>query len=125
VGIEKRNRRSLHYASLRSGWQFCCGGAGISRGSSCGYNRIVIPTGAKRSGGTCGSFPPVLAHPLQPLKATVPGPTHPYYHSANFFLAGSGAVAGTAFTSVAAHFIICTENSDLLSGVSGSPILMD
>jgi hypothetical protein len=28
----------------------------ISRWSSCGHNRIVIPTGAQRSGGTCGSF---------------------------------------------------------------------
>jgi hypothetical protein len=30
-------------------------------------NRIVIPTGAKRSGGTCGFFPWVLTQPLNPV----------------------------------------------------------
>jgi hypothetical protein len=28
-------------------------GWGVSRFTCCGYHRIVIPTGAKRSGGTC------------------------------------------------------------------------
>jgi hypothetical protein len=36
------------------------GGGNASRWSFCGHNRIVIPTGAKRSGGTCGSSPRVL-----------------------------------------------------------------
>ena len=33
-----------------------CGGKVVLAEALCGHNRIVIPTGAKRSGGTCGFF---------------------------------------------------------------------
>ena len=49
----------------------------------------------------------------------------PYFHSANRFLTGSGSAGWAAPINVPAHFFICREKSDLLSGATGSPILMD
>src|ERR1700721_2647833 len=49
---------------------------------------------------------------------------HVIYHRANFFFAGSAAVGIATLTREVAHFVICTEKSDLLSIDNGSPILI-
>jgi hypothetical protein len=58
-------REKLHRSRFSSPWvglrpmippvgMTILSGSSISRISSCGHKRIVIPTGAQRSGGTCG-----------------------------------------------------------------------
>ena len=60
-----------------------------------------------------------------PLLAAFPDSSHPYFHSANRFFAGSEAVGATGPIKLVAHLVICSEKSDLLSRDTGSPTLMD
>ena len=60
-----------------------------------------------------------------PLLAAFPDSTHPYFHNANRFFAGSEAVGATGPIKLVAHLVICSEKSDLLSRDTGSPTLMD